>query len=206
MSTSACRVGTRQPFGPAAQQLAVPLRVPARVMEGSCTLPAALDGGIADVDRTNTLLTKLHELRKTPQKSPHTMTDNIQKKVESRLLAPSSPCLSTATRDSGVNSRESTHCLTPRDGSQDESGSPVFEADKTWLTDKEIGATAESGHVAALFIFDIPVHENTDQKFLMSTHYALVTRTLAKAVDSSEVAFVGSLAFMNLQGDRWEDV
>ena len=99
--------------------------------------------------------------------------------VESRLLAPSSPCLSTATRDSGVNSRESTHCvlvseddtkgagasaiepvspcsgLTPRDGSQDESGSPVFEAptvrkmmllhfgaacrleaDKTWLTDK----------------------------------------------------------------------
>eukprot|EP00439_Symbiodinium_sp_Y106_P070721 s905_g12.t1 len=96
-------------------------------------------------DRTHTLLTKLHELRKTPQKSPHTMTDTIQKKVESRLLAPSSPCLSTATRDSGVNSRESTHCLTPRDGSQDESGSPVFEADKTWLTDKEIGATAEPG-------------------------------------------------------------
>ncbi|OLP80993.1 Polyadenylate-binding protein-interacting protein 4 [Symbiodinium microadriaticum] len=170
MSTSACRVGTRQPFGPAAQQLAVPLRVPARVMEGSCTLPAALDGGIADVDRTNTLLTKLHELRKTPQKSPHTMTDNIQKKVESRLLAPSSPCLSTATRDSGVNSRESTHCLTPRDGSQDESGSPVFEADKTWLTDKEIGATAESGKERELQRWAAPSNCDGALEELAPTH------------------------------------
>ena len=63
-------------------------------------MPAALDDGIADAepchtrvsvfridwqceaqDRTHTLLTKLHELRKTPQKSPHTMTDTIQKKA-----------------------------------------------------------------------------------------------------------------------------
>mmetsp|Transcript_21151 Transcript_21151/g.39757 ORF Transcript_21151/g.39757 Transcript_21151/m.39757 type:complete len:404 (+) Transcript_21151:66-1277(+) len=107
--------------------------------KGSCAVQAATSDCDAASDPANTLLTKLHELRKTTQKASHTITESIKKKVENQLAAPTSPCLSTAT-DSGVNSRESTHSLTPREGSLEEC-SPVFEAaQKSWLTDKEISA------------------------------------------------------------------
>lgn len=86
---------------------------------------------------SRTLLTKLHELRSS---KTHAITESIKKKVESQLAAPSSPCLSTATHDSGVNSHESTRSLTPREVTPETSPSEATTAatPQTWRTDKEI--------------------------------------------------------------------
>jgi len=105
-------------------------------MEGSKTA-----GKTADA---KTLLTKLHELRSSKTQA---ITESIKKKVESHLAAPTSPCLSTATHDSGLNSRDSTRSLTPREGTPETSPSEsnVDDHVQTFRTDKEIsGATSQN--------------------------------------------------------------
>eukprot|EP00434_Breviolum_minutum_P025917 symbB.v1.2.022912.t1/scaffold2052.1/size91004/7 len=107
-------------------------------MEG----PGVKTGNAAE---SKTLLTKLHELRSS---KTHAITESIKKKVENQLAAPSSPCLSTATHDSGLNSHESTRSLTPREGTPETSPSESATTatpgsrqhkETTWRTDKEIG-------------------------------------------------------------------
>eukprot|EP00435_Cladocopium_sp_Y103_P042804 s1649_g11.t3 len=95
------------------------------------------------VAESRTLLTKLHELRSS---KTHAITESIKKKVESQLAAPSSPCLSTATHDSGVNSRESTRSLTPREVTPETSPSEATTAatPQTWRTDKEISGVTSN--------------------------------------------------------------